>query len=190
MLIAKTSQRRLDPREFIDVLATIDLHPANPQECVSSREIAAELIGSVVAPPESFQRAQAHTGCSVFVSRHQGEVTGILGLLPLTPEGLAAVENHTFKSRNPPLELLCAPGEPFPGLYGWGFAARGRKASALVVMGAIKIREHLFDIPFFTRAATPAGVKVICGRMGYAPFPGAPDDLLWNPVEKPQERAA
>jgi hypothetical protein len=188
--MATSSGRRHDPREFMDVLAAIDLHPALPHECHVARAIAAELIGPQVAPPETFEGAHAHTGCSVFVSRHDGEVTGVLGLLPLVPAGLHAVETHTFKSRNPPLELLCAPGDPFPGLYGWGFAARGRKASALVVMGAIKIREHLSDIPFFTRAATPAGVKVICGRMGYAPFPGAPDDLLWNPVDKSQERAA
>ena len=176
--------------EFVDVLAAIDLHPAEPEECDSSRLIAAELIGPQVALATTFRRVHAHTGCSVFVSRHEGEVTGILGLIPLLPEGLHAVENHIFDSRNPPVELLCAPGDPFPGLYGWGFAARGRKASAMVVMGAIKIREHLSDIPFFTRAATPAGVKVICGRMGYSPFPGAPDDLLWNPVQKSQERAA
>lgn len=117
-------------------------------------------------------------------------MTGVLGLVPLRPAGLKAVEQHLFDAGNPPQEYLCAPGDPFAGLYGWGFAARGRRASARVVLGAMKIREHLSDIPFFTRAATPAGVKVICGRMGYVPYPGAPDNLLWHPVLSAQERAA
>ena len=185
-----TVHRRHDPQEFIDLLAKDDLHPANPEECEAGRAIAAELISPHVALAATFWRVQAHTGSAVFICRRDGEVTGVLGVVPLQPAGLHAVEHHLFDAKNPPPEFLCAPGDPFAGLYGWGFSARTRKASALVVIGAMKLRDHLNDIPFFTRAATPAGVKVICGRMGYSPFPGAPDDLLWNPVRLSQERAA
>ncbi len=184
------SDRRLDPSEFHKALAGINLYPAEPEECDAGRAIAADLISPHVALAATFRRVHARTGCSVYVSRQDGQVTGVLGLVPLQPAGLKAVEEHVFVARNPPDEHVCAPGDLFPGLYGWGFAASSRKASAMVVMGAIRIREHLADIPFFTRAATPAGVRIICGKMGYRPYPGAPDDLLWHPVPAPEENAA
>lgn len=190
MPLVTPPDRRLDPSEFHAVLAGIDLYPAEPEECDAGRAIAAELISPHVALASTFRRVHARTGCSVYVSRQDGRVSGVLGLVPLRPAGLKAVEEHVFEARNPPDDLVCEPGDLFPGLYGWGFAASTRRASALVVMGAIKIRERYPDIPFFTRAATPAGVKVICGRMGYAPYPGAPDDLLWHPVRASQEDAA
>ena len=88
------------------------------------------------------------------------------------------------------LVFLCAPGDELACIYGWGFAARTRRASAQVVLGAMAIRDAFPDIPVFTRAATPAGERIICGKMEYRPYPGAPDDLLWNPVRASQERAA
>lgn len=190
MLERALSRRRHDPNKIVELMAGIDLHLAEPEECDAGRAIAAELISPHVALSATFRRVQAQTGSAVFVTRHQGEVTGVLGVVPLRPEGLRAVQSHLFDPKNPPEEYLCAPGDSFPGLYGWGFSAKTRKASAMVVIGAMTLREYLGDIPFFTRAATPAGVKVICGRMGYAPYPGAPDDLLWNPVRTSQERAA
>ncbi|HTI67273.1 MAG TPA: hypothetical protein VL460_06965 [Caulobacteraceae bacterium] len=187
---ASARDRLHDPREFIDLLSVIDLHPAEPEECDAGRAIAAELISPYVAPAAAFRRVQAHTGSAVWVYRQAGEVTGVLGMVAVKPNGLKAIEEHLYDSKNTPEEFLCGAGDPFAAIYGWGFAARTRKASVAVVLGAMRSRERFADIPFFTRAATPAGVKVITGRMGYRPYPGAPDDLLWNPVRPSQERAA
>ena len=111
-------------------------------------------------------------------------------MIPLSPAGLAAILEHRFDPRTPVDEHLCGPGEPFAAVYGWGIAGCTRKAAAKVVVGVNALRERFPDIPFFTRTATPAGAKVVRGRLGYSPYPGAPDDLLWNPVRTAQERAA
>jgi hypothetical protein len=168
----------------------VHLQPADDAQCDAGRAIAADLISPHVATAATFRRVQAQTQCAVSVFLHGGEVAGVLGMVPITPAGLDAIQRHVFTQKDPPPEFLCAPGDPFACIYGWGFAARTRRASAQVVMGAMVLRDAFPDIPVFTRAATPAGVKVICGRMGYLPFPGAPDDLLWNPVRTSQECAA
>lgn len=111
-------------------------------------------------------------------------------MIPINPEGRRAIEEHCFDPRNPPNEYLSQPGDPFAAVYGWGIAGLTRRASATVVQGVKALRDHFKDVPFYTRTATEAGRRVVCGRLGYAPFPGAPDDLLWNPVTPLQERAA
>ncbi len=176
--------------EFIDVLTEVGLHPANSEECDAGRAIAAELISPHVALAPTFHRVQSLTGAAISVCAQDGAVAGVMGMVPLTPAGLDAVQTHLFDPKNPPADHLCRDGDPFAAVYGWGLAATTRKASATVLLGALTLRKRFSDLPFFTRAATPAGARVIYGRLGYAPYPGAPGDLLWNSVPPSQERAA
>jgi hypothetical protein len=191
-MVSATAPFRIhDPRKFIEVMAEARLHLATPEECDAGRQIAADTISPNVATAQAFRRVQAYTGSSVWVHRQNGEVTGVLGMVAVSPAGLRAIETHAYPSKDPPEEFLCAPGGMFAGNYGWGFASKTKRAAVQVVLGAIKLRERFPELPFFTRAATPAGVRIICGpKMGYVPFPGAPDDLLWQPVRTPEERAA
>ena len=47
------------------------------------------------------------------------------------------------------------------------------------MMRALALRERAgLNVPFFCRAATPAGAKVILGKMGYAPLEGSVTGLL------------
>jgi hypothetical protein len=190
MTPAAPALRHYHARDFIRLLAPVDLHPADEAECAAGRALAAAKISPHVASVETFVRVQARTGAAVFVQTRDGEVTGVTGMLPLNTDGLREIVEHRFTSKDPPDELLCAPGDDAAAMYAWGFSASTRKASAAVVMMTMILRDHYPEIPFFTRAVTPAGVKVICGRMGYSPYPGAPDDLLWNPVRSIEERAA
>lgn len=178
------------PRGVVGLLAPLDLHLASPEECELGRRLAAELISPAIALTETLLRVQERCGAAVFVQRVANDVTGVTTLLPLRPEGLQAIKAHAFDTRLPPNELLCAPGDPLAATYLWGFAATTKRASAAVVHMTIRLREHWSEIPFFTRAVTRAGSKVVRGRMGYRPYPNAPDDLLWNPVSSLQERAA
>jgi hypothetical protein len=181
---------RHDPREFSDVVASFGLALAGPSDCEEGRAMAADLISPHVASAITFHRVQERTASAVFVWRESGQITGVLGMIPITASGLEAIVQHRFDQRNPPSEYLCAPGDPFFATYGWGIVGRTRKASAVVMQGAMALRDRYASIPFFTRAVTPSGAKVVRGRMGYSPYPGAPDDLLWNPVRTNQERAA
>jgi hypothetical protein len=182
--------RRHDPREVRELLSAFDLHLASPQACDAAHALAVEMISPRVALATTLRRAQETTRAAIFVTPDQDAPIGVLAILPLNSAGTAAVQQHLFDPRNPPSEYLSAAGDAFAGLYGWGFCATTRKASADVLTASRRLREHFADVPFFTRAATPAGARVLRGRLRYSPYPGAPDDLLWNPVRNSQERAA
>lgn len=178
------------PHEVVRLLAPLDLQLASREDCELGRALAAQLISPAIALTQTLLRVQARCGAAIFVQRAEGNVTGVTTLLPLRPEGKRAIENHAFDTKLPPDELLCAPGDPLAAVYPWGFAATTRRASAAVVSMVIRLREYWPEVPFFTRAVTASGARVVRGRMRYSPYPGAPDDLLWNPVPLLQERVA
>jgi len=179
-----------DPLEFSSVVAGHGLDVASDEECIQGRALAAELISPHVASAAVLLNVQVKTGATVFVHRSGGGIDGVLAMVALTPDGLRAVLEGRFDTRNPDDSFVCAPGDAYAGVYGWGLAGRTRRASAAVMLGAMALRDHYPALPFFSRTATAAGAKVVRGRMGYAPYPGAPDDLLWNPVRTYVEEQA
>lgn len=171
------------PQGILHCLASLGLHPASPDDIEVARGLAAELIGPYVAAAATFDWVHRKTRASLFVYRQNGDITGTLGIVPLKPQGLDAVLRDTFDARNPARETVCRPGDPFAALYGWGFAASTRKAAAAVVIGSMRLRETVFaPIPCFTRAATPAGERIIRTKMGYQPYRGSRSGLLISPV--------
>lgn len=171
------------PTNVLECLLSLDLRSASDEEIQFSRALAADLISPFVATVDTFTEIHHKTRASVFVYRQDGRITGTLGVVPVRPSGLDAIRHHAFDARNPAREMVCAPGDAFAGLYGWGFAAVARKAAAAVIVGSMRLRETVFaGIPCFTRAATPAGERIICGKMGYRPYPGSPTGLLVSPV--------
>jgi hypothetical protein len=73
---------------------------------------------------------------------------------------------------------MCRPGEPLAGAYGWGMAAHTRPGARAVVMGTELMHKLWPELPFFTRAATPDGERLITGKWGFVHHPAADDDLL------------
>lgn len=171
------------PDLVLKCLLPLDLHSASEDEIGAGRALAVDLISPHVATAETFTEVHRKSQASIFVYRRNGRIIGTLGIVPLQPRGLAAIRDHRFDARNPARELVCAPGDAFAGLYGWGFAALTKKAAVAVIVGSMRLRETVFaDIPCFTRAATPAGERIICGKMGYRPYPGSRTGLLVSPV--------
>ncbi len=175
------------------ISALVDLFPATPAEMAPARALAAELIGPYVVSEETFGYAHARTGgASMFVHRLDGAVDGAFAMVPLRRSGLHALHHHRFDAKNPDWDQVAEAGEEPAAIYGWGFAASTRKAAAAVVRGAMLLRDEAFpNIPWFTRAATPAGAKVILGKMAYRPFNGSDSGMLWSPpVDLQREHAA
>jgi hypothetical protein len=145
-----------------------------------------------VVSTETFALAHRRTGgASMFVHRLNGEIDGAFAMLPLRRSGLDALNAHSFNAKEPDWNQVAKAGEDPAAIYGWGFAASTRRAAAAVVRGAMLIREEAFGgIPWFTRAATPAGAKVILGKMGYRPFAGSDSGMLWSPPATVQREHA
>ncbi len=160
-------------------LETFGVFPARSDELTRGRAIAAELISPDIAREETFSAVHNRSGAGVFVYRQDGLAQGFLGLILLRASGLEKIEKDSFNAISPDLNDVCIDGEEPVAVYGWGFAAATARAAGAMVMGLMALREDAgLDVPFFCRAATPAGAKVILGKMGYAPFPGSATGIL------------
>lgn len=151
----------------------------------AGRAIAAGLIGAGIASAETFIAMQRHTRSSVFVHLEDGEVTGMLGLFLLRASGLKAIQNGTFDAVNPDFAMVASPGERPAACYGWGFAASTERGGSAAVRAAVAMQQRLFwAIPTFTRTATPDGVRVILGPMGYQRYSESDPTLVWRPPSR------
>ncbi len=162
------------------VLAPHDLHAASAADMPEARALAAELIGPCIATVAVFDAVQLRTGgAAVFVQHEAGQVSGVLGVVPLTPAGLGAVLAETFNARAPDLRHVCGPHDRPAAAYGWGIAGSTKSARKAVVGGTIALHEDAFpDIPLFSRAATPEGERVILGAFGFSRMAGSTTGLM------------
>ncbi len=173
-------------------LAAFDLRPASGAALDAGHQLAARLIGPGIATLETLRAVQRHTALAAFV-RHEGEeVAGVFVFLLLNAHGHAAVLLDQFDGLSPPLDQLAVPGKPPSAYYGWGFAGVTPSARAAVVAGADALRHGpLAHIPFFCRAATPAGRRAVTLKLGYRDLPGSTSGMFWSPpVGDPPRRAA
>jgi hypothetical protein len=172
-------------------LRQLDLSPATPNDILSARNLAARLISPDVASAATLQAVHRHAGDgAVFVFREPEGLTGVVGFAPLTPAGLEALLAERFDATAPDLAHVAAPGEQTAAGYGWGMAGSTPAARKAVVGAAIALYEQILpDLPWFTRAATPDGRRVVLGKFGYEPLLSSGSGLLarWPRLE---ERAA
>lgn len=180
--IAEMEGRISAPGRICGVAAEFGLKLATDDEIAAAREITAQLISDGIASAGVFGAVQKITHASVFVYLEGRAVTGMLGLFLLRAAGLRAIEAGAFNGVNPDLDLVARPGEMPAACYGWGFAGTTDVGRGAAVKAAVAMRNKLFwRIPVFTRTATPDGVRVITGRMGYQVFTPNDPTLVWLP---------
>lgn len=180
--VSETSGRVSAPGRICGVAAEFGMKLADDAEIRAAREIAAQLINDGIASAETFSAVQAITHASVFVFLEGRAVTGMLGLFLVRAAGLRAIENGAFDGVNPDLDMVARPGETPAACYGWGFAGTTNLGGGNAVKAAVALRNRLFwRIPVFTRTATPDGVRVITGKMGYQIYNPADPTLVWMP---------
>ena len=188
-------QSRLDdwppPLRARIVLQELGLTPAETDDLPRARALAAQLIGPDIASADSLAAVHRRSGgVAVFVFREEVGVTGVMAWAPLSRLGFGALVGERFNGLDPdPLHIAAADEHP-AAAYGWGMAGATSDARRAVVAGSIALYERILtDVPWFSRAATPDGRRVILGKFGFSPAPASTNGLLvrW-PL--PQERAA
>lgn len=164
-----------------EALSELGLDWGRPEELPAARNLMVKLIGEGISSIETITGVYNHNPNSMVVFRENNECTGIVSYLLLRPAGLLSIATDKFDGVTPDLDLLATPDEtPLAG-YGWALAATSRKAAAAVLQGLDRVRTHIYpNIPFFARAATADGKRVLCGRLRYLPFPRSNTGLLWS----------
>jgi hypothetical protein len=151
----------------------------------------AALIGDWIASLETITSVYNRNPLSFLFYREGEAVTGVVSVLLLRPSGLLAIATDKFDGVSPDIDVIAPPDEVPTAGYGWALAAKSRRAAAAVLLGLDKIHTDLFpQIPFFARAATPDGRRVLCGRLRYVPFPRSNTGLLWSAPIQPETKDA
>lgn len=191
--IYDTSGRCTDVSLILEIARRFGMGPASGAEIEEGRAIAAALIHRGIADVETFKAVHRKTGYSVLVHRENSQVTGMLGLFFVDDEGYTMLKRGEFDAAHFDLDRVVAPGDKPVAGYGWGFAATTDAGGRAAVKTSVALQKALFwATPAFTRTATPDGVRVILGKMGYVPAPFGQPDLVWIPpaTSAAQERRA
>jgi len=169
-------------------LVRIGMCEADPGELGPARALAASLINPAIASEESLRTLYARAQAGFYVVREYQGVTGVLALAFLNRAGLEALTGETFDPLTPRIEHVAAWYEEPAAIYGWGVAGANRTAAAIASLGSQTACE-LSPCPFFARAATEAGLRLLERRLHLVPYPGSPSGLLWR-EHSPARRAA
>jgi hypothetical protein len=173
------------------VLTPFALSPARPDEVAEGREFASRLIHPNIVSAEMLGRVYARSDAGLYLTREQGDLTGVLAFILLSPMGLAAIEADRFDALNVDLTHVARSGEPPAGVYVWGLAAVTPRGARRVVAAtrAVNLRA-IPDRPWFGRAATPDGRRLLLDRLKCRPLPHSHTGLVVFEGSSVRERAA
>jgi hypothetical protein len=154
-------------------------------------EFAANLIGGKGASAEILARVHERTGASVFLAFEEGRLTGVWASVLLSEAGVRACHADEFDSLEPELRHVSVREDEPAGHYAWGIAGSTRESAKRVVGAADALYWTVLPhLPFFTRPATPAGVRLVVERLGFKPVPGSKTRLVWQPPRSERSSAA
>jgi len=162
-------------------LADFDMWPAAPEQMVEARDFAAGLIGGDIVTPETLAWVHERTGGALFLAREAGQLTGVWAGVLLTEAGVRACHADTFDALDPDPGHVAQKWEDPAGVYAWGIAGSTRESAKRVVeaAGGALFRVTLAHLPYFTRPATPAGVRLVIERFNFMPVPASTSGLCW-----------
>ncbi|CAN7299276.1 hypothetical protein LJR164_001549 [Phenylobacterium sp. LjRoot164] len=155
-------------------LSELGMTLATHDDIVEGRALAARTVSPNIATVETLAQLQDLTHASSFTFRSvNGQLAGVIAVIPLTAAALPGLAAGVFDGVNPPQEQAARPGEPVVAIYGWGMAGTTLRGRATVMAGAVKLHRDLFPtIPLYGRAATPGGERTLLKRIGARPVPG------------------
>lgn len=181
-----------NPEAIRRCVAQDGIVPLRGADLPAAGELAGASVGPSIVRRADFLAVDAISDCTAFAYVGRDGFAGALAIIPLRSQGLAALRADRFNGVQPDLELVARPGERVAAIYGWGIVGSGPRSRAAVLRSVDRLRRELtFEIPWYCRAATDDGARVILGRLGYAPAQGSASGLFLSPpLSAPLRRAA
>ena len=172
-------QPALRLRSVIEVAAPHHLAPAQSDDLVEMRDLAACLMDAKVAELETYLAVQQIQPAALLIHKEDGRITGVVGMLYVRMSAVNQILRGRFNAVAPNTDLLTPEGESPAALYTWGVAASTKPAGTAILVGGSAVRQTLFPtISSFTKAVTGAGRHVAVDRYGFRPLRNPQDDLL------------
>ena len=181
-----------NPDAIRQCVARDGLVPMNGAVLPAAGELAGAAVGPSIVRRADFLAVDTISGCTAFAYLGREGFAGALAVIPLRRQGLEALRADRFNGVRPDLDMVARPGEAAAAIYGWGIVGSGPRSRAAVLRAVDRLRRELtFEVPWYCRAATDDGARVILGRLGYAPVPGSASGLFVSePLSLPLRRAA
>ena len=166
----------VDQAKMIDLMAGFGWRTANDQEIPQMLALGERLVGDQLISPETLRRLHGLTGLTAWV--FGDPIEGLVISVPLSPEGLAAIEANKFIAMSPDNAYVAAAGALCAGCYIGIYAGETKAARKAGMSGAGVIRMAVFpQVPCFARAATEDGARSM-ESLGWQPA-GFGADKLW-----------
>lgn len=129
-----------------------------------------QALGPGIAAIETVRRVHDKQSDSIWkVQLSDGRWSGTYAFLYLNDEGLQAVREGTFDSREPDLDHLAGDKSEVAGIFAWCLVLRGRSKFALQRAAEWLDRHGWCDVPMFTNPVTPHGAR-LAQDLGFRPM--------------------
>ncbi len=171
---------RYMPGASEEMMASLKLHHAETeQDFIDVHALAVAELGPGIASYAEVKRVESLTGAAIWVIRRRGAVSGFLAPLALTAEGVAALVEGAFNASAIDQKWVARMGQPIAGFYCWCYAGKDQFSRGALTLGLRTLIDRYFpDLPFFGRASTEAGARIM-RHLGFFPFDGV-EHLLWR----------
>lgn len=180
----------VDQSKMIDLMANFGWRTANAQEIPEMIELGEKLIGDRLISAEVLAALHDMTGITAWV--FADPIEGLVISVPLSPEGLEAIQDNRFVPQElPDSDHVAAAGTPCAGVYIGIYAGETKAARKAVMSGAGVIRMAVYaQVPCFARAATDDGARSM-ESLGWRPA-GFGADKLWmqGALVAPEQKVA
>lgn len=179
----------LDRDKIIKGMGAFGWRLAKSSEHNEMMALAEELLGSELTSAETIDWINSITGSTSWICGDP--IDGIFIIVPVSPEGLKAIQTGEFNPGGPKESHLAARGETCAGVYVGAYAGATHEARKNVMMATVTMRVDGYgQVPAFARGATDDGVRSM-ESIGFHPA-GFGADKLWMqpPVRRPEQDAA
>lgn len=179
----------LDREAIIKGMGAFGWRLAKSSEHEEMMDLAEGLLGSQLTSAETINWINSITGSTSWVCGHP--IDGIFIIVPVSPQGLKAIQSGTFDPSGPNKDHLAALGQTCAGVYVGAYAGATHEARKKVMMATVTMRVDGYgQVPAFARGATDDGVRSMVS-IGFQPA-GFGADKLWMqpPVRRPERDAA
>lgn len=182
----------LNRDEIIKGMGAFGWRLAKPTEHTEMMALAEKLLNSELTSAETINWINSVTGSTSWIFGTPGEaIEGIFIIVPVSPEGLKAIQSGEFDPSGPEKGHLAALGQTCAGVYVGAYAGATHEARKAVMMATVTMRVDGYgQVPAFARGATDDGVRSM-ESIGFHPA-GFGADKLWMqpPVRRPKKDAA
>jgi hypothetical protein len=176
----------LDRDAIIKGMGAFGWRLAKSSEHEEMMALAEQLLDCRLTSAKTIEWIHSVTGSTSWVCGDP--IDGVFIIVPVSPEGLAAIQSGEFNPSGPEKEHLAALGQPCAGVYVGAYAGATHEARKKVMTATVTMRVDGYgQVPAFARAATDDGARSMVS-LGFAPAGFGADKLWMQPVVRRPER--